>query len=334
MNAKIRTIAYVLPERVVTSFEMEDMLREKNPSIRISSGIIESATGIVSRRFSKDEEYNSHLAALAGKKALEESGLHPEDIDLVIFASAGQDLLEPATGHIVQDILGTNCRVFDVTNACNSFLNALEIADSFIASGAHERILITTGEVASKSIKWNLLDRDDFKRSFAGYTLGDAGAAAIIEKSDGISGIVAHAGMADSNKWDAGTLPGGGSRHPRGDEWTYFQGNGAALKDAFELIGPDFLEKFLKEQQVTLDDISRVYIHQVSIPYLDSFIHALKIDSSKVIRTVSSLGNIAAATIPVGMCLSEEDTPHTKGDLLLLIGLAGGISLESMLVRW
>lgn len=334
MDAKIRIISYVLPERAVTSYELEDALRDRNPSIRISSGIIESTTGITSRRFSKDDEYNSHLAARAAAKALEDSGLYPEDIDLLIFASAGQDLLEPATGHIVQDMLGTNCRVFDITNACNSFLNALEVADSLIASGAHQRVLIATGEVASKSIKWDLINRSDFKKSFAGYTLGDAGAAAIIEKSDGISGIVAHAGMADSKKWEVGTLPGGGSRHPRGDEWTYFQGNGSALKEAFENIGPEFLERFLSEQQVSLIDISRIYIHQVSIPYLDSFINALGISSSKVIRTVSTLGNIAAATIPVALCLSDEDKPHEKGDLILLIGLAGGISLEAMLVRW
>ena len=177
-------------------------------------------------------------------------------------------------------------------------------------------------------------ERDDFKRSFAGYTLGDAGAAALIEKADTNSGILSYAGTADSAQWEAGSLPGGGSRHPRGDEYSYFQGDGAALKEAFEVLGPDFLREFLKRQQTTVNQIDSVFIHQVSVPYLDSFTTAFGLDPAKICKTVDTHGNVAAATIPLGMCLCEEKGLLKTGDLVLIVGLAGGISLEAMLMRW
>ena len=334
MNSKIRAVSYYLPERVVASTEIEDILRQKNSGIRIQIGIIESTTGIATRRFSRDDQYNSHLAAQAARQVLETTTVRPEEIDLLIFAAAGQDLLEPATAHIVQQMLGTYCSVFDVKNACNSFVNALQVADAFIAAGQYKKILIATGETPSKSIKWDLKDRNDFKKSFAGYTLGDAGAAALIEKADADSGILSYMGTADSAQWEAGSLPGGGSRHPRGDEYSYFQGDGAALKEAFEKIGPDFLREFLNTQQVTADQIATVFIHQVSVPYLDSFTNAFGLDPAKICKTIDTHGNVAAATIPLGMCLYQEKNLLKTGDLILVVGLAGGISLEAMLMRW
>jgi 3-oxoacyl-(acyl-carrier-protein) synthase III len=334
MNAKVRAIAYHLPDRVVTSYEIEDILRQRNPTIRIQAGIIESTTGITARRFAGGDEFNSHMAVHAARKVLEQTETSPEEIDLLIFAAAGQDLLEPATAHIVQQMLGTRCSVFDVTNACNSFVNALQVADAFIAAGQYKKILIATGETPSKSIKWDLKDRDDFKKSFAGYTLGDAGAAALIEKADTGSGILSYAGTTDSTQWEAGSLPGGGSRHPRGDEYSYFQGDGAALKEAFEKIGPDFLREFLNKQQVTVDQIARVFIHQVSVPYLDSFTTAFGLDPAKICKTIDTHGNVAAATIPLGMSLYQQKDLLKTGDLILVVGLAGGISLEAMLMRW
>ena len=334
MNAKIRSLATYVPERRVSSSEVEDLLRAENPSVRIQPGIIESVTGIRERRYAAEGEYNSHLAARAAERALADANLTVADIDLLIFASAGQDLIEPATAHIVQSMLGTNCRVFDIKNACNSFINALQVAEAMIASGKHMRVLIATGEVPSVAVKWQVADRDDFKRSFAGYTLGDAGAAAVLERADDISGIIASAGTADSTRWDAGTLPGGGSRHPRGDEWSYFAGDGAALKAAFESIGPGFVHEFLKENGIAASDLARIFIHQVSIPYLESFITALDFDSAKVARTVDRYGNTAAATLPLGIRESLDEGVLNDGDLILLVGLAGGISLEAMLIRW
>ena len=181
MHVKIEAIAGCIPERSVTSSEVEQTLRTYNPELPVPSGIIESLTEIHSRQFVDDEDA-SDLASRAASVALEKSGLTPADIDLLIFASASQDLVEPATSHIVQSKLGTQCQVFDLKNACNSFLNAIQVAEAMIRAGSHRRVLVATGETCSKTIRWKLDSSRDFRDYFIGYTLGDAGAAAILAR--------------------------------------------------------------------------------------------------------------------------------------------------------
>ncbi|MCG7754874.1 3-oxoacyl-ACP synthase, partial [Flavihumibacter cheonanensis] len=93
---------------------------------------------------------SSDLAAQAGIQALADAGLQPEDIDLLIFAAATHDINEPATANLVQ--VKTACRhahVLDIKNACNSFLNALDIAASLVQTGRARRVLIASGEMLS-----------------------------------------------------------------------------------------------------------------------------------------------------------------------------------------
>ncbi len=334
MKSKIAALAYSSPERRVFNSEIEKDLQLKNPHLHIPENLIEITTGIQSRMFSAEDEYNSTLAAKAGLVLFDQYNISPKDIDLLIFASAGQDLIEPATSHIVQDILKTNCRVFDIKNACNGFIDALVIADSCIKSGLHKSILIVTGEASSKSIKWNLKDRTDLKNSFPGYTLGDMGTAVLVQPSNDDSGLVLSDCLNDSSKWGIGTLPAGGSRHPRGDEYTYFQGDGAGLKNSFEKIAPSFFSNFLSKNRINKDAIDYICIHQVSDYYLKEMVALLQIDDRKTIHTAKDFGNVAAATIPLQLALLNGDKKLKKGDKILLVGLAGGVSIELVYFIW
>jgi acyl-CoA:acyl-CoA alkyltransferase len=93
-----------------------------------SPGTFEQLTGIGSRRVAGNDEYSSTLAVGAARRALAAAGLGPGDIDLLIYASATRDVAEPATAHIVQADLGSRAHALDVTNACNSFINGIDIA--------------------------------------------------------------------------------------------------------------------------------------------------------------------------------------------------------------
>lgn len=334
MKSNIHALAYAAPEKVVPNKELEEQLQKNNPHVHIPANIIDITTGIVSRRFCEEDEYNSTLAARAALSLFKRYSIDPRDIDLLIFASAGQDLIEPATSHIVQDMIRTSCRVFDIKNACNGFMEALIVADSFIKTGLHKNILIVTGEASSKSIKWHLNDRDDLKRSFPGYTLGDMGTAVLVQASHDDSGLIESRCINDSSKWSAGTLPAGGSRHPRGDEYTYFQGNGTELKSAFEKIAPEFFNSFLRKNNLTLQDIAYVCMHQVSELYVNEMASLLGIDTTKIIHTAKDYGNVAAATIPLQLSLLDEKKMLQKGDRLLLVGLAGGVSVELVYLIW
>jgi 3-oxoacyl-[acyl-carrier-protein] synthase-3 len=261
------------------------------------------------------------------------ASIRKSDIDLLIFASAGQDLLEPATAHIVQKEVGTNCPVLDVTNACNSFINALQIADAFVKNNTYKNILIATGEVSTKSAKLAVSSREDFKQSFPGYTFGDCGTAVVVSVSDDPrKGIIDFAFTAHSSYWDTAIMAGGGSRYMHsGDQ--YFKGSGHELKNAFDTIGPDFVKNFLIEHSLKAQEINHVFVHQVSLPYLQDFMKGCEFTEKQVEQTISWCGNVAAASLPLAWSLRDGRNELNSGDKALLIGLAGGISLAVALIQ-
>jgi 3-oxoacyl-[acyl-carrier-protein] synthase-3 len=332
-NSIILACSHLFPTTTQTSTELETAIGARG-AYAPQPGIIESITGIKSRFVSGPQEYNSTLAIAASKKLFaEHPSITPNSIDLLIFASAGQDMLEPATAHIVQMGIGTNCAVLDVTNACNSFLNALEVANAFIKTGSYKRILIATGEVSTKSAKLAVTSRSDFKQSFPGYTFGDIGTAVVVTKGDSeTTGIIDMRFQANSAYWEKTMLAGGGSRF-QGAHDVYFAGDGSELKDAFEHMGPEFIKNVLAEHGLQIADINHVFMHQVSVPYLESFMNTCGIKASQVEETVSWCGNVAAGTLPLAWSLRSTRGELKSGDLVLLVGLAGGVSLGVALLR-
>lgn len=304
-----------------------------SPGLRVPNGIIEGMTGIRTRRVAAEDMNSSDLAAEAAKRVLEKTNTSPDQVDLLIFASVCQDLAEPATANIVQEKVGTSCPVFDLKNACNSFINALQVAESLIQVGAYRTVLVTVGETITRSIRWSLPDRQSFKRSFLGYTLGDAGAAALLVSSTDEQGIFYRSFRTLSRYWDTLTVLGGGSMHPRGDEYTYFEGDGSRLKKAFGEIGPGLIFEALAVTETSFEDYQRVFVHQVSMPILDSFLDVTQVPREKIVVTVQTLGNMGAASMPVGFALAEERGEIHPGDQVMWIGLASGASAGVMLMQ-
>jgi 3-oxoacyl-[acyl-carrier-protein] synthase-3 len=326
-RARVAGVASYLPATRRSSIEVEDMIAASNPDLAFPQGIVETMTGVRSRCVADEGINASDLAAAAARTVLDESGTRPKDVDHLIFASASQDMVEPATANMVQELVGTTCPVFDVKNACNSFLSGIQVAEALIKSGAASRVLVTSGETPSRCIKWSVRDRDDFKFSFPGYTLGDAGAAALLVASDDERGIFHRSFQTVSRHWQACTIPGGGSAHPRGDEFSYFRSDGTALRDAFAENGTGILERALVDTRTCFADYRRILVHQVAMPYLRAFLEATGVPKEKVEVTLPELGNIASTTLPVGFAQSLSHDGIQPGDNVMWIGLASGISL-------
>lgn len=333
MAVKISAVGHFIPDTILTSEQLEQIVFSKNPHMRAINGIIKSLTGIASRPVAEENQYSSTMAIKAADDLFSKYKIDKNSIDLLIFASATQDLIEPATSHIIQNELGLESNCFDIKNACNSFLNGLEVASSLIESRVYNRVLVVTGEKPSVSLKLNLKDREDFKKSFAGLTFGDSGAAVLLEKSNNDSKIIFQNFTTSSKHWEAGTLPGGGTRHPRGDEYSYFEGGGFELRNAFTQLGTGFLHDSLANSGLKYDDFKQIFIHQVSEQFLKEFIQVTGIPKDIVFRTVHKFGNLAAATLPVSLSLALEEERVKEGDKILFIGLAGGISLGVMAIQ-
>lgn len=329
MRARITAVAAHLPPRVVTSAEVEARVAAESPGYRPHPTIVERMTGIRARHVMADGEQASDLAVAAARRALDRRGLGADALDLLIFGSASQDLIEPATAHIAAAKLGASCPVFDVKNACNSFLNALQTADALIRTGQHERVLVCTGESPSRAIRWKVRDRAQFADAFAGYTLSDGGAAMLVEAApDG--GIFYRDFAAVSSAWRIGTLPAGGSMHPRDPEYAYFSGDGRRLKDAFLAAGPEIFANALTKTGLTWDDFAVVAVHQVTLPYLEVLRATLGVPPDRLVVTLPEHGNVASASLPLQLDTAIAEGRCRPGDRVALIGLAGGVSLGVM----
>lgn len=309
------------------------MVAANSPDTVVPRGIVALATGIRERRVAAEGVFASDLAAEAGREVLRKTETSPHEVDLLIYASAGQDLTEPATANIVQEKVGSRAPVLDVKNACNSFLNGVEVASAFIASGAYRCVLVTVGETPSRGIKWHNRDRRDLRLSFPGYTLGDAGAAALVVPATDGRGVLFQSFTTVSRFWDVATVPGGGSMHPRGDEFSYITGDASRLRDAFAELGPRLIWEALDATNTRFEGFSRILVHQVTLPFLKAFTRATRVPWERVELTLPHLGNMAAATLPVAFAQAEARGAIKAGDRVLWIGLAGGISVGVMVTQ-
>lgn len=317
---------HVLPEAVLTTAGLQERL-ERESGVRLPARILEKVTGIESRHVVGEGDYPSTLAADAGRAALARADREPEEVDLLLFASASRDFIEPATSHVVQDLLGTGGMCLDVTNACNSFVNGIDLARAMILTGRARTALVVTGETPSLSTRWQISGIRDAVEHFAGYTFGDAGAAVVLEGVER-GGILHTEVETHSEHWAVGGIFGGGSRHPRDLDKTYFTGAGTELRTVFEKVGPAIVDSTLRRLDLSWDEVSRVLVHQVTVPYVDRFCEVTGAPIGKVDVTVRDHGNLASATLPLQ--LSRAWDSLVTGERVLLVGLGGGVSVQTM----
>jgi 3-oxoacyl-(acyl-carrier-protein) synthase III len=317
----ITGVGAYLPQHEVTTAELQERIG------KLPRGLLARLTGIERRRLAADDEYASTLGLHAARAALASAELDPLDIDLLLFASASRDMVEPATAHIVQDGLGSRAHALDVTNACNSFVNGIDLARSMVLAGRARRALVVTGETPSRVMRPRVSGMAEMRKSFAGYTFGDAGAAVVVE-------AVPRGGILDvdtetfSEHWTVGGIPGGGSRHPRGDEHSYFTGDGHRLRGVFEKIGGSILDRVRARTGLEFTDYARILVHQVTLPYLERFLEVTGVPRDRLAVTVTTLGNMASASLGVQLAQTYRDL--APGDRVLFVGLGGGVSMMTM----
>ncbi|WP_139982546.1 3-oxoacyl-ACP synthase III family protein [Nocardioides litoris] len=320
----ITAAAHVLPPTVLTTAEVQARV-EAASGFAMPTGLLERITGIRERRVVVEgEQWASSLATDAARAALARAGRDPEEVDLLLFASATRDFVEPATAHVVNHALGARAHCLDVTNACNSFVNGLDLARAMIETGRARTALVVTGETPSLSTRWAVRDTADAAHHVAGYTFGDAGAAVVVEPVER-GGLGRTETETHSEHWEVGGIFGGGSRYPRDHDKLYFTGAGRELKRVFEKVGPAIVDSTLAHAGLGLDDLAAVLVHQVITPYVDRFCEVTGVPRDLVDLTVDTHGNVASATLPLQ--LSRQWDRLRTGDKVLMVGLGGGVSV-------
>src|SRR5438132_6983127 len=194
----VGTGSYV-PDSVVTN----EHLRER---LGCDSAWIVKRTGILARRHAQPHQATSDLCNEAGRRCLEQAGVHPKDVDLLILATFTPDMSIPSTACLVQDALKLNCGALEVTAACSGFVYALVTGAAYILSGASDLALIIGGDCNTR-----IINPDDLKI----YPLfGDGAGAVLLTRGRPDQGIVSYSLGADGSGGDMLSRPACGSRLP------------------------------------------------------------------------------------------------------------------------
>jgi 3-oxoacyl-[acyl-carrier-protein] synthase-3 len=329
----IAGVGKYVPSNVVTSRSIAERL-DLWGRFKIPHGIIEKLTGVRERRFAEDGEASSDMAARASEAALARAGVRAEEIDTLIFAAASHDISEPATANILQEKLrARNAHVMDVKNACNSFLNAVDIMDSLIKTGRCRVGLVASGEVLSKCINWELNSPKDFELGFAALTLGDGGGAMILRASeDGRRGIVQSHLFSDGSTWELATIKAGGTRYLLDRAHAYFVSHSAKIQRLAIRHVPPVIDAVLKKSGWLLEEVDLAVPHQVTEKLIVKLCKMLNFPLERVMVTLGRYGNTAAASIPIALAEAIESGLVREGSRVLLVGGASGFSAGAMTV--
>ncbi|MBZ6252430.1 hypothetical protein KVH27_29250 [Streptomyces olivaceus] len=306
------------------------MVRATNPHLLIVEGVLERLYGLEERRVAPKGTLPSDLAAAAGASALDQARLVPSDVDLLIFAGVSEDLEEPATAHVVAHKLAVKAPVFDVKNACNGVLNALQIADALIRTGTHTTVLVVTGELPSRLMRLPVADRSELAYAMPAYTGGDMGAALLVQASD-TPGLIATRFAADSAGWDAATMvnPYFGSedlpRCPRIDSESLVRSCLGFAQDGV---------REMAELGFKIGDADLVCVHQASMPFTRTLCAAVGAEPERVVPVFPRYGNVGTGSLPLQLVEAQNADRLHRGDLVALFGLASGTSCGLALCQW
>ncbi len=337
---RILSIAYYVPENIVKTIDVEKKLRIKE-RFGMPYGIVTKMTGCIEHREARSKMEASDLACYAAQKAIKQADINPEDIDLVLFCACDHDIVEPATVNVVMEKLGLKgISAFDVKNACNSFINGLDIADAMIKTEKAKIVLVTTGEVITNWVCYEIRSKEELKYKAAGLTLGDGGAAAIIGVSDSDNrGILTSSFETYGEHWRIATVMAGGTMYPRCPEnsdldVTYFLSDSEKILSlALEKI-PPVMKKVMAKVGWTSEDVDLVIGHQVTIKIMKDILKNVGIPFEKTVVTVDRFGNTGAASIPIAICKAIEEGRLKPGMRALLVGGASGFSAGVIALIW
>ncbi|MDF2822307.1 MAG: 3-oxoacyl-(acyl-carrier-protein) synthase [Clostridiales bacterium] len=294
--------------------------------VETSDEWIQTRTGIKSRRIAVEESTTS-LAINAAKQALENSGLEPKDIELVIVATVSPDMAMPSTACVVAENLQIeNAICFDLTAACSGFIYASEVATSFIKLGNYKNALVIGAEVLSKMVDWQ--DRGTC------ILFADGAGAAIYKRSDE-NNIIGFSNKSDgkgSQLIRLANIPHSNSFSKAEEVERHIQMDGQAVYKFATTAVPKNIIELLEKENYRLEDVDWFVLHQANARIIDSVAKRLKVSLDKFFMNVSEYGNTSAASIPIAL----YDAKHLfkKGDKIILSGFGAGLTWGSMLLIW
>ncbi|SNT01084.1 3-oxoacyl-[acyl-carrier-protein] synthase-3 [Anaerovirgula multivorans] len=325
--AGIRGVGYYVPEKVVTNTDLAKVLDT-------SDEWISSKIGVRERRIAAKEEALSDLAYEAGKRALENAGIGPEEVDLIILSRLDPDHIDPATACLVQHRLGAvNASAFDmIIGGCPGGVYALTVGANFVVSGSCKNVLVIIGDVLSRNmINW----RDRNTCCF----FGDGVGAAVISRLKEDKGIQTYLLETDGDAYETCIIPAGCSRMPLTTEnintdLRYLHMNNKAVKNFATTVAPRSIQKVTERAGVSVEELDFVIFHQANKNIIQYSMEKLGLPLERTHTTIERYGNTGGASVLITLCDAIEKGLIAPGDKIAMTAFGAGLAWAGMYLQW
>ena len=322
LRSVVRGVGTALPRRIMKNAEFETMMET-------SDAWVVQRTGIKQRHIAAEDETTASLGEAAARAALDNAGLTPDDIDLIVLATSTPNNTFPATSVDIQNRLGMRHGfAFDMQAVCSGFVYAVTTADALLRAGGNRRALVIGSETFSRILDWE--DRTTC------VLFGDGAGAIVLEVEEGAGemsdrGILATSLRADGSHKEKLFVDGGPST--TGTVGHLRMEGREVFKHAVGMI-TDVIEDVFAKGGITADDLDWFVPHQANRRIIEASAKKLGIDLEKVVITVDQHGNTSAASVPLALGAAVADGRIKKGDLVLLEAMGGGFTWGAVLLRW
>ncbi|MCD6333593.1 MAG: ketoacyl-ACP synthase III [Bacteroidales bacterium] len=321
--AAITGVEAYVPADVLTNADLEKM-------VDTTDEWIVTRTGIKERHILREPgKGSSDLAVPAVKKLLEKTGTSPDEVDLLICASATHDHDFPATANIISDKVGVkNAYSFDISAACSGFIFMLTVASKFIETGTAKKVICVGADKMSAITDYT--DRSTCP------LFGDASGVVLLEPSEEY-GIQDHILGVDGAGRHHLYLKAGGSVRPASHETVdarehfIYQEGQIVFKVAVQKMA-DVSVEMMKKHHLTPEDLTWLVPHQANLRIIEAVARRMGISRDQVMINIEKYGNTTTATIP--LCLRDYESQLKKGDKLILSAFGGGYTWGALYLTW
>jgi 3-oxoacyl-[acyl-carrier-protein] synthase-3 len=263
---------------------------------------------------------------------LEAANITPNDVSLIIVATATPDYSFPATACVVQDMLGAeNAGAFDLSAGCSGFIYALAMGAQAIASGAHDYVLIIGSETLSRIVNWR--DRETC------VLFGDGAGAFVLQGCDEPGGVLSTLVRSDGSGGELLILPAGGSRQPPTLDTVatgqhYLKMNGREVFRFAARVMDKATRQVVADAGLTLADIDLFIPHQANLRIIQAAARALGMPMDKFFVNLEKYGNTSAASIPIALCEAVDAGRLKPGDHIVMVGFGAGLTWAATVIQW
>lgn len=339
----IESLAVALPDEVLTTTALEEQLRPLYERLKLPFGRLELMTGIRERRVWPEGTRPSDASAAAGRAVLARSGLRADQVELFVHAAVSRDMLEPATASFAHRKIGLpgTAQIFDVSNACLGFLNALTLAGGLIESGQIRCALVVAGENGRPLVEQTIrtlrsqpLDRNAIKPYFANLTIGSGAVGAVVCHRDllpvgarphRLLGGVARAATEHSELCQGDT---------HGADALAMQTDSESLLVAGVALARETWAEFTRATGWNVATVDRFICHQVGSAHRRKLYETLGLDLAKDFSTFETLGNTGSVALPATLAAAVEAGAVKAGDKVGLLGIGSGLNCLMLALEW